>query len=192
MQVTDDHVSCGFLSDKIFLVIRLWCAVQEYKGSRCSDCPSQFISQPSNQLACNLWTELKTLQESGVSVGAALTSVQCPHTGSAICGLWCMIQNYKGRYCGSASTTTTSTTTTTTTTTTATTATTTTTWTSRPVAVIDYSDCPAEYQSSSSAAVLCVMWVELAELEQSVGTIPQNGQGYIPVTCQFSDFESKP
>ena len=182
----DDESWVTRLKDQSILVPRLWCAVQEYKGSLCSDCPSQFISQPSNQLACNLWTELNTLQESGVSVGAALTSVQCPHTGGVICGLWCMIQNYKGRYCGSASTTTTSTTTTSTTTTT------TTTWSSRPVAVIDYSDCPAEYQSSSSAAVLCVMWVELAELEQSVGTIPQNGLGYIPVTCQFSEFESKP
>ena len=114
-----------------------------------------------------------------MSVAAAVTSVRCPHSGSVICSLWCMVQNYKGRYCASASTTTTTTTTTTST------------WSSRPVAVVDYSDCPADYQSSSSAAVLCVMWVELAELEQSVGSIPQNGLGYIPVTCQFSDYDSK-
>ena len=60
----------------------------------------------------------------------------------------------------------------------------------RPIA-LDYPDCPAEYKLSSSAAVLCVMWVQLAQLETAVGTVPQNGFGYIPVTCQFSDFDSK-
>ena len=60
----------------------------------------------------------------------------------------------------------------------------------RPVA-LDYPDCPAEYQLSSSAAVLCVMWVQLSQLETAVGTVPQNALGYIPVTCQFSEFESK-
>ena len=44
-----------------------------------------------------------------------------------------------------------------------------------PVAV-EYPGCPAEYHASTSAMVLCVMWVELAELENAVGTIPQNGQ----------------
>ena len=51
--------------------------------------------------------------------------------------------------------------------------------------------CPAEYQASASATVLCVMWVELTELEQNVGTIPQNGLGYIPISCQFSQYEGK-
>ena len=53
------------------------------------------------------------------------------------------------------------------------------------------SGCPAEYQASASATVLCVMWVELTELEQNVGTIPQNGLGYIPITCQFSQYEGR-
>ena len=114
-------------------------------------------------------------QESGVSVAAATTSVSCPHGHSVVCTVWCLVQNYKGKYCSSTATTTSTTTTTTT--------------TLRPVAV-DFPDCPAEYHGTSTAAVLCVMWVELSELEQSVGTIPQSGLGYIPVTCQFRDHES--
>ena len=98
-------------------------------------------------------------------------SVQCPHGHSVICSIWCLVQNYKGFYCTGTTTTTTTT-------------------SVRPVSV-DYTECPAQYQSSVSASVLCVMWVELAELEQNVGTIPQNGLGFIPITCQFTDFESK-
>ena len=133
------------------------------------------------------------LQESGVSVAAATTSVQCPHIESVVCTIWCLVQNYKGKYCNGPTTTTTTTTTTTSTTTPTTTTTSTSTipMNTRPVALEQYPGCPAKYQSSSNAMVLCVMWVELNELEQNVGSIPQNGLGYIPVTCQFSQYQGR-
>ena len=112
-----------------------------------------------------------------------MTSVQCPYSGSLVCSVWCLLQNYKGNYCAG------STTTSTTTTTTTTSPITTPLYNQRPVH-LDYPDCPAEYKVSSSAAVLCVMWIQLSQLETAVGTAPQNAFGFIPVTCQFSQFES--
>lgn len=81
----------------------LWCQVQSFSGF--ASCPSLYVGDPEEDLLCELWSELQTLEKiDGSESIEPFRPVECvyiknPTSSENLCDLWCKIQMHKGSEC---------------------------------------------------------------------------------------------
>ena len=85
----------------------LWCAIQEFDGYQCIQCPDKYKDDPERKQLCDLYDELQINQYNttkNTTDATVLAPVVCvyednPTSAEGLCELWCAIQELDGFRC---------------------------------------------------------------------------------------------